>query len=103
MSKPESAAVVDALACELSDQGRLIEMGWVLFRHLVISPDAPDYQLRQLRLAFMAGAQHLWGSVWSTLEDGEELTDNELQRMNNINDEMKAIREELIAQSKVEH
>jgi hypothetical protein len=39
-------------------------------------------------MAFFAGAQHLWGSINSFLEAGEEPTDKDMQRMSHIEKEL---------------
>jgi hypothetical protein len=94
MVKPE-VAVAQALAKQLSDQGRLIEAGWVIFKSITIAPDAPEIQIREMRLAFMTGAQHLFASIIGTLDPGEEPTDAEIDRMSLIGDELDAFCKEL--------
>jgi hypothetical protein len=83
-----SKQLLEDLSRELVDQGLLIEAGWVAFRASVISPDAPDDQLREMRLAFFAGAQHLFGSMMTILDPDAEPTEDDLKRMENINTEL---------------
>jgi hypothetical protein len=92
-SKIKQAA--DMLAKKLSDEGRLIEAGWLIFKHLTIQADAPDVQIREMRLAFMAGAQHLFSSIIGMLDSSEEPTDADIHRMYLINKELEAVHEEL--------
>lgn len=80
--------VTDKLTKELVDQGRLIEAGWVSLRKFAIPKNASEEQLREMRMAFFAGAQHLWGAVNSIMEAGDEPTVADLQRMSKINDEL---------------
>src|SRR5262249_24619153 len=83
--------LVEALSRKLTDEGKLIEAGWVAFRAFVIPRDAPDVQVSEMRLAFMAGAQHLFGSIMTILEPGAEPTDADLRRMDQIASEMQGV------------
>lgn len=80
------------------DQGKLIEAGWAGYRVYVVHPDASEEQLRQLRMAFMSGAQHLWGAFHSFLEPGDEPTDTDLKRMDLIDTELRKIASEFLIQ-----
>jgi hypothetical protein len=83
-------AHLDRLTRELTDSGKLIEAGWVGLRIACDLIDAPADQLREMRMAFFAGAQHLFGSIMNVLEPGEEPTDKDLQRMDLIHTELDA-------------
>lgn len=83
-------AHLDRLTRELTDSGKLIEAGWVGLRIACELIDAPADQLREMRMAFFAGAQHLFGSIINVLEPGEEPTDKDLQRMDLIHTELDA-------------
>lgn len=83
-------AHLDRLTRELTDSGKLIEAGWVGLRIACELIDAPADQLREMRMAFFAGAQHLFGSIMNILEPGEEPTDKDLQRMDLIHTELDA-------------
>lgn len=48
----------------------------------------PPVQLREMRQAFFAGSQHLFGSIMSFLNSGEEPTDANLARMSLIEMEL---------------
>jgi hypothetical protein len=48
-----------------------------------------------MRLAFMAGAQHLFASIMAFLDPGTEETDADLRRMGLIADELEAFGKEL--------
>lgn len=84
---------VNAVAAEvtkrLSDSGKIIEAGWVSMQMTVIAPDAPEEQLREMRMAFFAGAQHLFGSIMTMLDPGTEPTERDLNRMDLIDRELK--------------
>jgi hypothetical protein len=81
-------AHLDRLTRELTDSGKLIEAGWVGLRIACDLIDAPADQLREMRMAFFAGAQHLFGSILNVLEPGEEPTDKDLLRMDLIHTEL---------------
>lgn len=81
-------AFLERVSKELAEQGKLIEAGWVGYRLAVMSPDAPALQIEECKLAFMAGAQHLFSSVVSILDPGDEPTDADLRRMDMIHEEL---------------
>lgn len=82
--------VVDEICRKFTDEGKLIEAGWSGFRFLTMDPNAPPDQVQEMRIAFFAGAQHLFGSIMGILEPGMEPTDNDLRRMNQIQRELDA-------------
>jgi hypothetical protein len=95
MVKPEIAELANKLSKELSDRGKLIEAGWASLRVMSLPPDAPEVQIREMRYAFMAGAQHLFASIMVILDPGEEPTDADMRRMDLIQRELDAFRKEL--------
>lgn len=76
------------LTKELTERGKLIEAGFAAFAHFVIPKDAPPVQLREMQLAFMAGAEHLFSSMMNILDPGEEPTAADLQRLDLISKEL---------------
>jgi hypothetical protein len=99
MSDSDKSKAVRALAEEITrrftDAGKLIELGFELYRLYVIPEDAPDVQIAECRLAFMAGAEHLFSSVISILDPGSEPSERDLRRMQAISDELTAWRARL--------
>lgn len=87
-------AFLERLSRELIDQGKLIESGWVAMRLQSVNPGAPKDQLDDMRMAFFAGAQHLFGSIMSMLEPDAEPTANDLHRMDLIAKELNRFIEE---------
>jgi hypothetical protein len=79
---------LDALAVKLADEGKLIEAGWVAMRRSCMPADAPEVQVRAMRMAFMAGAQHLFASVMAVLDPGDEPSVADLKRMSLISAEL---------------
>jgi len=72
----------------LVDQGKLIEAGWVGYQMAVLPKDAPDIQVQECRIAFFAGAQHVFGSIMTMLDPGDDVTDADLSRMEMIDLEL---------------
>lgn len=91
---PEIRAAIDDMTKMLTDQGRLIEAGWVSLRIMSVPDDAPPVQIDEMRNAFFAGAQHLFHSIMTILESGEEPTDNDLSRLDKIDNELRGFIEE---------
>lgn len=83
-------AHLERMSRELTDQGKLIEAGWVGLRIAAIAPDAPALQLEEMRNAFFAGAQHLFGSIMNILDSGEEPTEKDMERIGLIDAELRA-------------
>src|SRR4051812_41549537 len=82
---------LERLTKELVDKGQLIEAGWVGLRLAAIPLDAPPMQLEEMRNAFFAGASHLFSSVMTFLEPGnDEPTEKDLDRFSLIHDELNA-------------
>lgn len=79
---------LERLTVELTDKGKLIEAGWVSLRVACGLVDAPPDQLREMRMAFFAGAQHLFGSIMTILEPGEDGTEADFRRMDLISQEL---------------
>jgi hypothetical protein len=78
----------DAICRALVDRGRIIEAGFMGLRIAVIPANAPDVQVEEMRMAFFAGAQHLFGAIMGILEPGSEPTDLDLKRMSAIHAEL---------------
>ena len=64
---PELEKLVEIMTLDLADNGKLIEFGWHGLRHFAIKADAPQVQLDEMRFAFYAGAQHLFGSLMAIM------------------------------------
>lgn len=85
---------VDAVCRKLVDEGKLIEAGWAGLKLTAIPDDASTLQLNEMRMAFFAGAQHLFATIMGILEPGAEPTDTDLRRMDAINRELNRFLEE---------
>lgn len=82
---------------ELINQGKLIEAGFAAYRLYVMHKEAPPVQVDECRIAFMAGADHVFSSIISTLDPGAEPTDADLRRMDEIHAELERWREAIKA------
>lgn len=89
-SREEIKAAAAALTRKLADAGKIIEGGWYGFDMLVIPKDAPEVQRKEMRLAFFAGAQHLFTSIMNVLDSDREPTADDLRRMDLIHRELEA-------------
>lgn len=74
-------AYLERLSRDLTDQGKLIEAGWIGLRIAAIPPDASATQLDEMRNAFFAGAQHLFGSIMVVLDPAIKPTERDVERM----------------------
>jgi hypothetical protein len=96
MSEPTAReAFLTAMSKTLADEGKLIEAGWFSLQAAIMPADPPPVQIREMRLAFFAGAQHLFASIMTILEPGEEPTDADMARMGLIAAELQAFAEQL--------
>jgi hypothetical protein len=86
---------LEQLSKRLADDGKLIEAGWVSLRLNGIALNAPAIQLDEMRMAFMAGAQHLFASIMTILEPGAMETEADLRRVDLIHQELESYRAEL--------
>lgn len=84
----EHDRLVQAVSRELADKGKLIEAGFAALRKLWVPADAPADQVADLRMAFMAGAQHLFTSILVTVDRDREPTAKDMDRMRKISAEL---------------
>jgi hypothetical protein len=87
--------LLERLTKEATDQGLLIELGWLSLCKMWLPNGGTEAQLELLRNAFFAGAQHLFASILTILDPDEEPTEADMQRMSQISDELEAFRRTL--------
>lgn len=80
--------IVESATKELTDKGLLVAAGFEGLRAQAIPKDAPQVQIDEMRSAFFAGAAHLFHSVMTVMESGEEPTANDMRRMEMIEKEL---------------
>jgi hypothetical protein len=88
MSMSDRQKFLNDLSRRLADEGKLLEAGWISYRATVIDPKAPPIKLEECRIAFFAGAQHLFSSIMTVADPGEEPTPADMRRMQLISDEL---------------
>lgn len=89
MNPRDPRELAELMTTTLADEGNLIEFGWQALRQITIKPDAPEVQLTEMRFAFYAGAQHLFGSLMVIMRD-ETPNASETARLDLINRELTA-------------
>lgn len=89
--------VAEQITKGLVDDGKVIEAGWISYWKMVVPPDAGRVQIEECKLAFMAGAQHLFDTINSVLEEGEDATEADVHRMRMIASELIEWRERVTA------
>jgi hypothetical protein len=94
-AEEQKQKIIDRLTREATDAGKIIELGWLSYLAVVIPADAGDVQVNESRLAFFAGAQHLWSSIMNVIDPGTEPTEQDMQRMDRINRELDEFVEQL--------
>ncbi|HVI92326.1 MAG TPA: hypothetical protein VM659_28810 [Dongiaceae bacterium] len=72
---------IEELERELANSGKLIEAGWHSLRMMAIPEDAGYVQLSEMRAAFFAGAQHVFATLLRTLDDDDDVTEGDLNRV----------------------
>ncbi len=79
-----------ALIRKLTEEGKLIEAGWLTYRHRVMPATCGQVQVTETRTAFFAAAQYLFTSLMTILEPDAEPTENDVKRIDAIAQELKA-------------
>lgn len=89
--RPNAAqqAVIDAITKEWAARGKVVEGGWQAFVAVALQ-GAPPEQLREMRKAYLLGAQHLWASMFAVLDPEAEPTEADMARMSAIGAELEA-------------
>jgi biotin synthase-like enzyme len=81
---------VEEVARDLCARGQILLAGWIAYKHLVVGQHAPAPQLEIARMAFYAGAQHLFGTLLALLDPDAEPTERDLHMMQSVNSELEA-------------
>lgn len=80
---------------QLIKDGKLLEAGWTALRVYGNLDHCTPQQLEEFRLVYLAGCQHLWASVISTVDEDSEPTEADMERMNQIGQEIESISPQL--------
>ena len=91
-----SRKLIDRITTEWADKGKIIEGGWVAYVATSGLASAPEIQRNEMRKSYFIGAQHLFASIMTILEPGNEATDMDLRRITLIHNELEAFRRSLL-------
>lgn len=97
---PELNKILEQISKKLIDDGKLVDAGFSAFRQMVISAEAPEIQISEMRMAFFAGAQHTMSSIMAVLDPGSEPTDDDLKVIESIMKELDVFSTNLLARVK---
>lgn len=92
--------ILKGLSEKLADEGKLVSAGYVLCIGALENKQGKrfeDDQLKELRFMYYAGCQHIFASLVTMLEEGDETTDNDMRRMDKIFAELNEWRDEQLA------
>lgn len=92
-------SVHDAIAKGLMDNKLLLKGGWEIYRVQAVPVDASHFELREIEQAYWAGAQHLMACIMVGLDPGTEPTDDDLKRMDYIEQELEEFANRLAART----
>lgn len=81
-------AEVQAICNDMISKGRLVESGWMGLRLVAVPHNASPEQLDDMRMAFFAGAAHLFSAIMLSLDDGTEPTDADISKMHLVQEEL---------------
>jgi hypothetical protein len=93
-TRSEIEAIASSLTTAATDKGEIVALGAAAFLKIVLPPDCPPAQIRDMRMAFIAGADFLFASIMNVMEAGTEPTAKDLERMSRIHDELERFRKE---------
>lgn len=88
---------LERLHLELIERGQVIEAGWISLRLAAIPLNAPALQIAEMHKAYMAGAQHMWATVFAAMDGDSEPTADDMRRLDLIAAEMKVYGDKLMA------
>lgn len=98
-SKEITRADINALTRKLIEDGRLIAAGFLALRLQIIPLDAPQAQVDDMEFAYLAGAQHVWASIFGALDADADATPGDLRRMQLMSRELDQVKEQLKARA----
>jgi hypothetical protein len=84
MDRARFEKIMSKITEAATDHGLLIEAGFTGFQKAVLPATASQLQIDMQRMAFFAGALHLFTSIMNVLDPGGEPTEKDLLRMSQI-------------------
>jgi len=95
MNTQQLVVLAEKVCADWADKGKIIEGGWQAMIIVGNLQDAPEAQLREMRKAYMLGAEHLFTSIMTIMDPGAEPTERDCKRMDLIHEELEAYRRTL--------
>lgn len=93
MGRKEFENLVTDVSKKLADEGLLIKAGFIGFMVAVYGKDwartLHSSKRRDVEMAFMGGAMHLFSSIMTVMDEGEEATEAHLRKLDMIATELK--------------
>lgn len=74
---------------------RPVDAEWETFRRDALPGGLPSYQVREMRRAFYGGALSLLATIMKTLDPGDEPTEADMARMDDIKADLDLFGEEV--------
>ena len=96
MDAREAMRIARPKARKLARQGRLIDESFKVFQRLVF-PGAPPDQVAALRTTFFAGAQEIFVLMTAGVDDGDDITDGDMEFMQGWAEELERFHAKTIA------
>jgi hypothetical protein len=78
---------------------KIIETQWNSYLTNVVPPEASESQVSETRRAFYAGAASLFHALVGTMDDDEEPTERDLERVSSIHKELEDHMQEAIREA----
>lgn len=88
---------VAAITKSAMDKGLIIEAGWAAFAAVIYPRGMSQTQHDQLRDAFFAGAQHLFSSLMTAMDSGDDASPQDITRLALIDNELNSYMQEVKA------
>lgn len=85
-----TAEQLEKLTKSLADQGLLVTAGWTACANMLTNESTPAKTEEKLRQAYFMGAQHVFASMINMVEEGDEITDKDMRRMEFLQIELQA-------------
>jgi len=96
LTPEQEREIADAMK-EMADKGMLVAAGFAAFR-IVAGDRVPPDVLLTVHTAYMAGAEHLFTTIMSILEPGDEPTEKDTDRIELIYQELQRWRAKMVEQ-----
>jgi len=95
---PEQEREIAEAMKEVADKGMLVAAGFAAFRIIALNNSIDRDKIADMHTAYMAGAEHLFTTLMSILDEGEEPTKKDTDRIELIYQELQAWRAKMVEQ-----